>query len=87
MGSHVWMSRCPHCGFAKMLGSSYDSIYFEGECPICGYKIWTEETVPESYDVELAKRSLIEMTAEEKDRAIEQYYEDNIPLIVRLKKR
>ncbi len=87
MGSHAWTSQCAHCGFEEMSVSSYDALYFEAACPICGYARWTEERVPDNYDVELAKRKLAEMDAKEKQKATESYYEDGIPFIARLKKR
>lgn len=85
MGSHVWAGQCPYCGFEEMIVSSYDSLYFEVSCQICGYSRWTEEKVPDNFDVELAKRALSEMGAKEKQKAVELYREDNIPLIARLK--
>lgn len=87
MGSHTWMAQCLHCDFEEMIVSGYDAIYFEATCPICGYVRWTEEGVPDSHDVKLAKRKLAEMDAEEKQKAIELYYKDNIPFIARLKKK
>lgn len=84
MGSHVWVEQCSYCGFEEMIVSSYNSLYFEVTCPICGYAKWTEERVPDNHDIELAKRELAEMGAEEKQKAMEQYCEDNIPLIARL---
>ncbi|MCL5074195.1 MAG: hypothetical protein M1136_00875 [Chloroflexi bacterium] len=85
MGSHVWAEQCPYCGFEDMIVSSYDSFYFEIACQICGYARWVEERVPDNHDVELAKRALSEMDAEEKQKAMQLYGEDNIPLIARLK--
>jgi hypothetical protein len=69
-----------------MIVSSYDNSYFDVTCPICGYLRWTEERVPEIHDIELAKHKLAEMDAKERNKAIEQYYEDNISLIARLKR-
>lgn len=85
MGSHVWAAQCPYCGFEEMIVSSYDSLYFEVSCQICGYAIWTEERLPNDHDVQLAKRALSKMDDEEKGKALELYCEDNIPLIARLK--
>ncbi|MFZ6017115.1 MAG: hypothetical protein ACOYU0_05820 [Nitrospirota bacterium] len=85
MGSHTWTTQCPHCSFEEMIVSSSDAIYSEATCPICGYERWTEEKIPDKHDVELAKRKLSEMHAEEKQKVTELYYEDNIPLIDRLK--
>jgi hypothetical protein len=70
-----------------MIVSSYDAIYFEAICPMCGYERWTEERIPDEQDVELVKRKLTEMNADEKQKAIELYYEDNIPFITRLKRK
>lgn len=86
MGSHVWVERCPYCGFEEMIVSSYDSLYFEIACPICGYAVWTEGKIPDDSDVETAKHKLSEMNVREKQKAIELYYEDRIPLIARLKR-
>lgn len=85
MGSHVWVERCPYCGFEEMVASTYDSLYFEVTCQICGYAIWTEGRVPSDHDVQLAKRALSRMDDEEKRKALELYCEDNIPLVARLK--
>ena len=85
MGSHVWVAQCPCCGFEEMIVSSYDSLYFEATCQICGYAKWTEESVPDNHDVQLAKQALGKMDDKEKQKALELYYEDNIPLVVRLK--
>jgi uncharacterized Zn finger protein (UPF0148 family) len=86
MGSHTWFSQCPHCGFEKMIVSSYDNSYFDAACPICGYSRWTEEKVPKTQDIELAKRTLSEMDNKQRDKALDQYYEDDIPVIARLNK-
>ncbi|MFQ6008895.1 MAG: hypothetical protein ACE5K8_08105 [Candidatus Zixiibacteriota bacterium] len=83
MGSHTWDEQCSYCGFEGARVSSYDGICFEATCPICGYARWTEERVPNDSDVELAKHKLAEMHAEEKEKAIELYYEDGIFLINR----
>ena len=64
MGSHVWAAQCPYCGFEEMIVSSYDSLYFEVSCQICGYAIWTEERLPNDHDVQLAKRALSKMDDE-----------------------
>lgn len=85
MGSHVWVEKCPYCGFEEMIVSSYDSLYFKGICPICGYARWTEEKVPDNYDIELAKSKLAKMNAKEKHEAVELYHEEHVPLIARLK--
>jgi hypothetical protein len=79
------MAECPHCDFEEMIVSSYNTIYFEAICPICRYERWTEEKIPDNHDIELAKRKLTEMDAEEKQKATKLYYEDNIPFIDRLK--
>jgi hypothetical protein len=86
MGSHNWMVQCPYCGFDEMPVSSCDTNYFEMGCPICGYARWTEEKVPDNYDVKLAKHKLVGMSTEEKQKAAELYYEDKIALVSRLKK-
>jgi hypothetical protein len=85
MGSHVWVERCPYCGFEEMVVSTYDSLYFEVTCQICGFAKWTEERVPDDRDVQVAKQALGKMDDEEKQKALEIYYEDNIPLVARLK--
>lgn len=85
MGSHVWTERCPCCSFEEMVVSSNGSLYFEANCQICGYAKWTEERVPDHRDVELAKRALGHMNDDEKQKATELYYEDDIPLVARLK--
>jgi len=85
MSSHTWFSECPHCGFEKMILSSNGRLYFEGSCPICGYLVWTEEKVPHDDDIELAKHKIRKMDTKEKNKATEQYYEDNIPLVSRSK--
>jgi len=84
MGSHVWVEQCPYCGFEEMIVSTFND-YFEVTCQICGYERWTEEKVPDSHDVELAKKALSEMDAKEKQKAVELYYADSVPLIARLK--
>ena len=87
MGSHNWTQQCPYCGFEKMIVSTYGNFHFEIACPICGYGSWTEDKVPDNYDIELAKRKLTEMDTKEKEEATELYYEDNTPLITRLKRK
>lgn len=87
MGSHTWTTQCPHCSFEEMIVSSGDDFYFEATCPICGYERWTEEKIPDNHDIELAKRKLSEMNADEKQKTIELYHEENIPFIDRLKKK
>ena len=85
MGSHTWTEQCPYCGFEEMMVSTYDTLDFEIICQICGYTKWPEQKAPDSSDVELAKRALSEMDAKEIQKAVELHYEDNIPLVVRLK--
>jgi len=85
MGCHVWLEQCPYCGFEEMMVSTYDTLDFEIICQICGYTKWPEQKVPDSSDVELAKKALSEMDAKEKQKAVELYYADSIPLIARLK--
>ena len=85
MGSHIWTGQCPYCGFEEMSVSSNGSFYFEVNCQICGYARWTEERIPDEHDIELAKRAISKMSAEEKIKAIELYDEDNFPLVARLK--
>ena len=84
MGSHVWVEQCPYCSFEEMIVSTFND-YFEVTCQICGYVKSTEEKVPDEHDVQLAKRALREMDAKEKQKAVELYYADSIPLIARLK--
>jgi DNA-directed RNA polymerase subunit RPC12/RpoP len=85
MGSHIWTEQCPYCGFEEAAVSSNGSLYFEMTCQICGYSIWTEGRVPNTHNVERAKKALSKMNTEEKQKAIELYSEDNIPLVDRLK--
>jgi hypothetical protein len=69
-----------------MIVSSYKDFYFDANCPICGYSIWTDERIPEDEDIEIAKRKLAEMDESQKDNAVEQFYENNVPFIARYKK-
>ena len=85
MGSHTWFEQCRYCGFEYMLVSSYSGIYSDVICPICGYARWTEEKIPNTEDVELVKRTLREMSTEERENVIELYHEENVPLIARLR--
>lgn len=85
MGSHNWTQQCQYCGFEEMIVSTYGNFQFEVACPICGYEKWTEEKVPDNSDVGVAKSKLIKMGTQEKQRAIERYYEEKISLIGRLK--
>lgn len=85
MGSHQWTEQCPYCGFENMLVSWYDSLYSNIACPVCGYARWTEEKIPPAEDIELAKRTIREMSMEEMERVTELFYEENTPLITRLK--
>lgn len=85
MGFHSWTEQCPYCGFEEMNISSDGVSYFEVICPVCGYVKWVEEKLPGSHDIEIAKQTLCKMDAERKQKAIELYYEDNLPLIKRLK--
>jgi tRNA(Ile2) C34 agmatinyltransferase TiaS len=85
MGSHIWTEKCPYCDFEEAAVSSNGSLYFEMACQICGYSIWTEKKVPNTRDIERAKKALSKMSTKEKQKAIELYSEDNIPLIDRLK--
>ena len=85
MGCHVWLEQCQYCGFEEMIVSSYNNLYFEVTCQICGYVKSTEEKVPDSHDVELAKQALSKMGTAEKQKMVELYDDDNIPLVARLK--
>jgi hypothetical protein len=85
VGSHVWVEECPYCGFEDVVVSSYNGLYFEVACQICGYARWTEDRVPDNHDAELAKRALSKMGDKEKRKAVELYCEDNIPLVARLR--
>jgi uncharacterized Zn finger protein (UPF0148 family) len=85
MGSHSWYEKSSYCGFENLLVSSYKEGYFDIICPICGYSRWTEEKIPQAKDVELAKRTLTEMSTKERENLVELYHEENISLIVRLK--
>lgn len=86
MGSHVWEEQCRYCSFEEMIVSSYNNLYFEAVCPVCGYMRWTEERVPNNHNIKTAKRKLARMDDKEKQKVIELYYEDGIPLIARLKR-
>jgi len=86
MGTHNWTQRCPCCGFEQMIIFS-DGIHFEATCQICGYSIWSEEKIPVNRDIELAKQALREMTAEEKEKAIELFCKEGVPLVSRLRKK
>jgi len=85
MGSHIWVEQCLYCGFEEMVVSSYNSLYFEVSCPICGYARWTEEKVPDNHDIELAKHALDEMDDKEKQETVELYWDDRISLVARQK--
>lgn len=85
MGYHAWQERCPHCGFAQMDASIYDSIFLEAACPVCGYKRWTEEKLPTVENVELARRMVSKMGIEEVEKVVELYHQEYVPLIFRLR--
>jgi hypothetical protein len=85
MGYHSWASRCPYCNFEEMIVCTDGRLNLELSCPICGYMKWTEEKTPEAQDSEFAREKVAKMGAEEKQRAIDMYYEDNIPLVARSK--
>lgn len=85
MGSHNWTQQCPYCGFEEMIVSTGGDFCFEAACPICGYGRWNEEKIPDNCDVEIAKHKLIEMNADEKQKAIEQYHEEKVSLTERLR--
>ena len=85
MGSHTWEDRCPHCGFKGMIVSSYNDIYFDAYCMVCGYERWTDEKIPDVEDVELAKRIISRMSDEEIEEMIESYESGDAPLVTRLK--
>jgi uncharacterized Zn finger protein (UPF0148 family) len=87
MGSHTWAEQCPQCGFEDMMVSSYNGVYFEVACPICGYARWTEEKVPDNHDIELAKQALGKMDNKEKQEVVELYENDYIPLVARQKRK
>jgi len=82
MGYHSWTYTCAHCNFEEMRVCTDGYFHLEMCCPICGYAMWTEEKVPRTQDVELAKLSLSKMSVEEQEKAIEQFLEDNIPLVI-----
>ncbi|MFH1773847.1 MAG: hypothetical protein ABH874_02675 [Methanobacteriota archaeon] len=87
MGSHTWAEQCTYCGFEEMIVSTYDSFYFEAACPICGYARWTEEKMPDNHDIELAKQALGKMDDKEKQKLVELYEDDCIPLVARQKRK
>jgi len=85
MGYHIWTQQCPCCDFEEMIVSTDNNFHFEIACPICGYKSWTEDKLPDFCNVELAKRKLMEMSLKEKEEAIELYHKNNLSLVDRLK--
>ena len=85
MGCHQWIEQCAHCGFKEMNISSDGFTYVEALCPICGYEKWTEERIPDTQTVQSAKQILSFMSGEEKEKAIDLYYEDGIPFAKRVK--
>ncbi len=87
MGFHNWTDKCPHCGFEQLEVSSYNNIYIEAACPICGYQLWSDEKKPIQKDIESAKNLLQEMNKEDIEESIEQFREDSIPLIQRPKNK
>jgi DNA-directed RNA polymerase subunit RPC12/RpoP len=87
MGSHNWMERCPYCGFEQMQISSYNSLYFETTCQMCGYAVWTKEKIPNNCDIRLAKQLLSKMSTEEKEKVIELFSDDGLPFFVRFKRK
>lgn len=58
MGFHIWLDKCPHCNFEEMTVSSYNALYFEASCPMCGYERWTEEKIPDNNEIAFAKLKL-----------------------------
>jgi len=66
--------------------NNYDGEYFDEYCPICGYTKCTEEKIPSDCDTVLAKEKQKMMSEEEKERAIELFYEDGKSLIDRFNK-
>jgi len=85
MGSHIWFEQCPHCDFEEMIVCTDGYLNLEMSCPICGYIRWTQEKAPKVQDIEIARKKTAEMDAEEKQKAIDMYYEDNFPLVRRLR--
>jgi len=85
MGYHSFAHRCPYCDFEEMIACTDGYLNLEMSCPICGYMRWTEEKAPKVQDIEFAREKAAKMDAEEKQKAIDMYYEDNIPLVTRLK--
>lgn len=83
MGSHQWTDKCPECGFSGMTVYSIDNTTFGADCPICGYRRWTEEDRPHPDDVEFAKKLLSEMGGEQIEQAVEAFGLDEVLLIVR----
>jgi uncharacterized Zn finger protein len=83
MGYHSWAYICPYCNFEEMNVCTDGYLHLEMSCPICGYVRWTEEKIPELHYVKLAKEKVAQMDAEEKQKAIDMYCEDNIPLVAR----
>jgi uncharacterized Zn finger protein (UPF0148 family) len=85
MGCHQWIEQCSYCGFEEMNISSDGFFYLEAFCPICGYEKWTEEKIPDDQNVQAAKRTLSGMSNEEKQKAIDLYYEDGLSFVKRVK--
>jgi len=85
MGSHMWHDRCPHCGFDGMVVWSYNQVYLEAACPMCGYEISPDERIPSGGDLELIKEALVGMNASDKKRVVESWWNDRVPLVVKLK--
>ena len=81
MGSHSWCDVCPSCGYTGMQVCD-DHGDMSSDCPICGYRTWTERNEPEPDVVELAKQLINELLPEDLDKALEKYYDcDYIPLV------
>lgn len=81
MGSHSWVETCPSCGYAGM--EAYDCHGDTGtNCPICGYRTWTERQEPDQDKVELAKKLISTLSEQRIQDALERHwYDDSTPLI------
>jgi len=84
MGMHTWTDKCPYCGFEEMFVSADNNDNFEIACQICGYTKWTEEKIPDNKATKFAVQTLSKMDEDEKQKAIDLFNDDRIPLVVRL---
>lgn len=83
MGTHTWNEDCPACDFGGMIVSVDRDTYFGADCPVCGYRRWTEEKMPDAEQLELAKKLLSEMSAEQLEQVLVECDEEGIALVER----